>query len=150
MDIPDDVFEDRHAFKAFITQMGGDPRRDGASLVAYLRGWLERHERESGESVGKKEDARRLITELTEGLEALYAQDVAVAKLEDELDVLREQQTHQVASLRRGYRKMVFWRGRNDVDVVAAADWVRQEFPNEVAAHILDTADLFDDDVPQE
>jgi hypothetical protein len=150
MDIPDDVFDDRHAFKAFITQMGGDPRRDGAALIAYLQGWLERHEAESGESPQRKDDARRLISELSEGLDALYAQDVAVAKLEDELDVMREQQTLQVANLRVAYRKMVFWRGLNDADVVAAADWVRQEFPTEVAAHILDTDGLFDDDIPRE
>ncbi len=150
MDIPEDVFENRHAFKAFITQMGGDPRRDGESLIAYLTGWLERHARESGESEEKKEAARRLILELTEGLEGLYAQDLAVARLEDELDILREQQTHQIANLRRGYRKMVFWRGPQDADVIAAADWVRQEFPTEVAAHILDTDGLFDDDIPQE
>jgi hypothetical protein len=150
MDIPDEVFEDRQAFTAFITRMGGDPRRDGESLIAYLRGWLERHEAESGESLEKKEAAKRLISELTEGLEGLYAQDVAVARLEDELDILREQQTVQIANLRRGYRKMVFWRGRHDADVIAAQDWVRQEFPTEVAAHILDTDGLFDDDVPQE
>lgn len=150
MEVPDNVFDDRHAFKAFITQMGGDPRRDGAALIAYLQGWLTRHETESGESAAKKDDARRLIVELTEGLEALYTQDLAVAKLEDELDVLREQQTQQIASLRLAYRKMVFWRGRDDVEVMAAADWVRQEFPQEVAAHILDTEGLFDDDVPTE
>lgn len=150
MEIPDDVFDDQEAFKAFITKIGDNPRRDGAALIAYLEGWLARHENESGESQAKKDTARQMIADLRTGLEGLYANDLAVARLEDELDMLREQQKHHITELREQYRKMVFWRGPNDADVLAAADWVRQEFSREIAAHILDTEGLFDDDIPVE
>ena len=151
MEVPDDVFDDQNAFKAFLAQVqGSDPRRDGEALIAFLRGWLDRHGSDASETPERKQDARRLISELTSGLESLYAQDLEVARLEDELEMLRERQEKQVEELRCQYRGMVFWRGRNDDDVRAAADWVRQEFAPEVAEHILDLDGLFDDDIPQE
>lgn len=148
MEVPDNVFDDRHAFEAFLARMGGDPRRDGEELIAYLQGWLERNE--ACATGQRREDAQRLIRELRMGLESLYAQDVVVARLEDELDMLRERQEQHIAQLRLQYRKMVFWRGRNDDDVLAAAAWVRQEFSAEAAAQILDTSELFDEDIPRE
>ena len=148
MEVPDNVFDDRHAFEAFLARMGGDPRRDGEELIAYLQGWLERNE--ACATGQRREDAQRLIRELRMGLESLYAQDVVVARLEDELDMLRERQEQHIAQLRLQYRKMVFWRGRNDDDVLAAAAWVRQEFSAEAAAQIHDTSELFDEDIPRE
>lgn len=151
MEVPNDVFDDHNAFKAFLSQVQGqDPRRDGAALISFLKGWLERHQADSSETPERKADALRLISELEAGLASLYTQDLEVARLEDELEMLRERQEKKVAELRKQYRGMVFWRGRNDNDVIAAADWVRQEFSPEVAEHILDLEGLFDDDVPQE
>ncbi|MCX6367061.1 MAG: hypothetical protein NTX57_10180 [Armatimonadetes bacterium] len=151
MEVPDEVFDDQEAFEAFMAQVGGgNPRRDGEALIGYLNGWLTRHEGESGESEEKKDAARRLISELQAGLDSLYAQDVVVARLEDELDMLRERQEQHIGELRVQFRKMVFWRGRNDADVLAAIEWVQQEFSPELAIKILDTEGLFDSDIPQE
>lgn len=151
MEVPDNVFDDQNAFKAFLAQVqGSDPRRDGEALIAFLQGWLERHEPDSSETPERKQEAKRLISELQLGLESLYAQDLEVARLEDELEMLRERQEKKVEELRHQYRGMVFWRGRNDDDVRAAADWVRQEFSPEVAEHILDLDGLFDEDIPEE
>ena len=63
MEVPDNVFDDRHAFEAFLARMGGDPRRDGEELIAYLQGWLERNE--ACATGQRREDAQRLIRELT-------------------------------------------------------------------------------------
>lgn len=147
MEVPDDVFHDHDAFKAFLALSGGDPRREGEALIAYLEGWLARHAHVPAEV---KEEAERTLVELQTGLEVLYAQDIQVARLEDELDILRAEQEQNFETLRKQYRKMVFWRGKDDEEVRAAADWVRDAFSPEVAAHILDTAGLLDDDIPDE
>lgn len=147
MEVPDEVFHDPAAFQAYLAQVGGDPRRDGEALVSYLEGWLQRHASQPEEV---KQDAYRALVELQAGLDALYAQDIQVARLEDELDMLRTRQEHKIQTLHRQYRGMVFWRGHDDIEVQAAAEWVREQFPAEVAEQILDTSGLLDEDIPDE